>query len=50
MVKHVIIRGNRRQDIFREERDWSRFWKGLLDVGLNGMELLGACLMEPAHL
>lgn len=51
MVKHVIIRGNRRQDIFREECDWSRFWKGLLEVGLNGMELLGACLMvNHAHL
>lgn len=51
MVKHVIIRGNHRQDIFLEDCDWGRFWNGLLEVGRSGLELLGACLMSNhAHL
>lgn len=52
MVLHIIIRGNRRQDIFQELPDWGRFEAALLELAQTGeFELLGHCLMtNHAHM
>lgn len=52
MVLHIIIKGNRRQDIFEEPADWGRFESALLGLAQSSdFELLGHCLMtNHAHI
>ncbi|TBR23883.1 transposase, partial [bacterium] len=51
-IFHVIVRGNRRQNIFEEEADWDRFQTALLRLAAESdFELLGFTLMgNHAHL
>ncbi len=43
---HVIARGNRRQNIFEEEADWSRFRTSLLEeLSIESAIVIALCLM-----